>query len=85
MENNRYYTPTKEDIESLGWTTNDCMFDKDIFTIEKNDITYTLIVYPAFSKIEIRCSHPSIEYGNFLGYVKNKSELKRVLKQVGVL
>jgi hypothetical protein len=40
------------------------------------------IDYPG--KIEIRCSHASWAYGNFLGTVKNKSELKKVLKMIGV-
>ena len=86
IDNVRVKYLDREDIESLGWTVHGYMSNENIFTIEKDHITYTLILYPNFNnKIEIRCSHPSIHYGNFLGYCKNKSELKRVLKQVGVL
>lgn len=72
----------REDIESLGWIHE----QDNLFSLKSGEVAYYLILYPQFdNKVEIRCTHPSINYGNFLGVCKNKSELKRILKQIGVL
>lgn len=71
----------REDIESLGWIHE----EDNLFTFKSGDITYYLILYPKFdNKIEIRCTHPSVTYGNFLGNCKNKSEFKRVMEQLRI-
>ena len=72
---------TKEDIESLGFKN---ILGNDIYSIEQNDITYHLIPISSY-RFEIRPSHPSNIYGGFLGTIKNKHELKRVLTMLGIL
>ena len=83
MTNYRIKYLDAEDIESLGFKHE----QENLYTFNHvNGQTYTLSVYAGYgNKIEIRCSHPSINYGNFLGYCKNKSELKTIMKQVGIL
>lgn len=77
----------KEDIESLGWkfikqypgTTN--------FYFEKE--TYKLDFDPEFgNKWNLRIydgKDQDSEFNYFSGYIKNKSELKVLIKQLGVL
>lgn len=74
----------KEDIESLGWNSimkkNDLSTDTEYF-LQKENIIFTLIHY---NKIGI-----TIYKNNTLGYIfkgtiKNKSELKVLLKQLGI-
>ena len=75
----------REDIESLGFEIPQGGLDY-IYKKVVGDIYYILITNPEYpTKIEIRCSHPSWAYGSFLGTIKNKSELKRVLTQIGVI
>lgn len=74
----------REDIESLGWEHQ----RQGTYTRKEEDLHFyflkTLSSEFGDNKIEIRCAHPSLQYGNFLGECKNKSELKRVLKQLGI-
>jgi len=75
----------KEDIESFGFTKY-VEFD-NLYTLKINDITYHLIVISndfGKHKYEIRASNPSNSYGGFYGTIKNKSELKKILKQTGI-
>jgi len=75
----------REDIESLGFEIPQGGLDY-IYKKVVGDIYYILITNPEYpTKIEIRCSHPSWAYGSFLGTIKNKSELKRVLTQIGII
>lgn len=69
----------QEDIESLGWQSD----GTDYPVIFNEDIFYRLIFYNN-NKYEIRCSHPSYQFGGFLGTIKNKSELKKIMKQLGI-
>ena len=72
----------REDIESLGWVHE----EDNLFSFKSEEVTYYLILYTQFdNKIEIRCTNPSVSYGNFLGNCKNKSELKRVMEQLTIL
>jgi hypothetical protein len=48
-------------------------------------IIYRLLELSIPNKYEIRCNHPSIHFCNFLGYIKNKSELRILLKQLNIL
>ena len=74
----------REDIESLGFEIPQGGLDY-IYKKSINTVDYFLITnsdYP--NKIEIRCSNPSWAFGSFLGTIKNKSELKVLLKQLGI-
>ncbi len=67
----------REDIESLEWVkdSGDCDYVKGKYQLE---------IYPTIYG-EGLCLHITEDYGNFLlfhGTIKNKSELKRVLKQI---
>jgi hypothetical protein len=73
----------QEDIESLGWKEETDSPDGR-FSILKDDIYYYLIKYGHNHKYEIRCMHPSYKYGSFLGIIKNKSELRKIMKQIGI-
>lgn len=71
----------KEDIIDLGWKIlfgDDLVFEKKV-----NNALYTLIIHYS-NRLEIRCSNPSISYGGFYGIIKNKSELKKLMQQVGI-
>lgn len=74
----------KEDIESLGWYSN----HKDFYYYICKEVTYTLNVLSnnfGSNKIEIRCaSNPSLNYSNYLGECKNKSELIKLMKQLNI-
>lgn len=72
----------KEDIESLGWNydktysgLNEDMFTTDDFIL---DYDYEL----KFCRIYYRENNGDIT--RFSGYIKNKSELKRIMQQVGI-
>jgi hypothetical protein len=69
----------KDDIEELGWDDSDGMY-----SLVSGGIKYYLLIYESQDKIEIRCSESSVMYGGFYGHIKNKSELKRIMKQVGI-
>ena len=80
----------RDDIESLGWKDWSKM---GIYEIREQfpegssgspEPVYRLIVSTIPHKIEIRCDHPSIQFGNFMGIIKNKSELKKVMNQLGI-
>lgn len=71
----------KEDIESLGFKK---YVEPSYYEIEVNEIRYYLIEY-GDNRYEIRPSHFSIQFGSFLGIIKNKSELKVLLKQLNVI
>lgn len=72
----------RKDIESLGFIKE---FENDIYHIRKGDVLYYLLnVYTDRNKYEIRCTNPSSMFGSFLGVIKNKSELKKVLKMIGI-
>lgn len=73
----------QEDIESLGWKEEIDSPDGR-FSILKDDIWYYLIQYGHNQKYEIRCMNPSYKYGSFLGTIKNKSELHKLMKQLGI-
>ena len=74
----------REDVESLGFEIPKGGLDY-VYKKSVGEVYYMLITNPNYPyKIEIRCSHPSWEYGNYLGIIKNKSELKKVLKMIGV-
>jgi len=73
----------QEDIIELGWTEEKDSPDGR-FSILKDDIHYYLIKYGHNHKYEIRCMHPSYKYGSFLGTIKNKSELRKVMQMVGI-
>lgn len=71
------------DIESFGFTR---LNENTLYTLEANGIEYYLVDYPAIPhKYEIRPSHPSMRYGSFLGFIKNKSDLGKILKQLDIL
>lgn len=71
----------QEDIESLGFKKYG---EPSHYQIEIDGIKYYLIEY-GFNRYEIRPSHFSIQFGSFLGTIKNKSEFKKLLKQLGIL
>lgn len=74
----------REDIESLGWKPIEGQENHPMLTLDSNDMRYYLFIREPFSKIEIRADHPSLNFGNFLGVIKNKSELKRIMKMIGI-
>lgn len=74
----------KEDIESLGFVK----ITEDIWDIATDHLHYRLIKLSEVfgeNKYEIRPTIPSNLYGIYLGIIKNKSELKKVLKMIGVI
>jgi hypothetical protein len=88
LKNVRVKYLDKDDIKSLGWMWNDLgVFELTKNTIdqviEPKKITYRLISYPG-GRWEIRPSHPSYNFGMYLGTIKNKSELKVLMKQLGI-
>ena len=67
----------REDIESLGFE----MIESDKFIKDKNKFTkYLLTVHLDNFQIRTSDSNECL----FCGYFKNKSELKRILKQLGI-
>jgi len=80
----------KEDIESLGWKDWSGMGIYEIDgSFPEGDSgspkpVFRLMKSPIKNKIEIRCDNPSIHFGNFMGICKNKSELRKVMNQLGI-
>lgn len=70
----------REDIESLGWE-----YDEEAagvsFYDNKNNKRFVLIFCEDLDRVEI--SDEESEFG-FIGIIKNKSELKRLMKQLGI-
>lgn len=76
----------KEDIESLGWKSSDRLIRE--FYIKDKNVVYYLNSIPN-GKIHIKQEwNPYKEVVNtedlFIGYLKNKSELQRLMKQLGI-
>lgn len=72
----------REDIESLGFRIYQ---EGSNFYVYLKDNQLTLHLNPEYpNKIELRYNHHSWKYGQFLGTIKNKSELKKVLKMLGI-
>lgn len=76
----------REDIESLGWfykQTTDSGLDYfwDDKT-QKHSIIHSYIT--GWTVITVRDDARKEDYTSFAGYVKNKSELKRLMKQLGI-
>lgn len=67
----------KEDIESLGFKYYDKIEDSIYFKYK----SFRLAFNPIVNKVEI------VELGpcHFRGSIKNKSELKVILKQIGII
>jgi len=65
----------KEDIESLGWVFGELNFDK--FTIGFNE-------YYNDGEENILIYNTEIEEVRFCGFIKNRSELKKLMQQLGI-
>lgn len=85
----------KEDIESLGfkyketnriryWYTSDCFFDMPNSPSHRCS-KLTLIHDPEYSTISIEGVISSVEEKIFEGTIKNKSELKKLMKQLNII
>lgn len=77
---------SKEDIESLGWEFIKQHPGTTSFDFEKGD--YSLNFDPEFGdKWNLRIydgENQDSEFNYFSGYIKNKSELVKLLKQLGI-
>lgn len=79
----------KEDIESLGWIYEKALedeyhifFKKGTMLLEFSESFRTLRIYYIISYID-DIFEVKEEHTLFLGTIKNKSELKRLMKQLG--
>lgn len=80
----------REDIEELGWENTD--YSEKAFTMEtrakqNSDIVITWSITKIFSQYRIEQSANLLPIKNlpcFIGTIKNKSELKRLMKQLGI-
>ena len=71
------------DISDCGFT----LLQNGIYIKNEIKINWILVqIAPMFGKykIEIRCSAPSYNYGGFYGICRNKSELRIIMKQLGI-
>ncbi len=75
----------REDIESLGFNHIGAMwFESEELNCRIRKWTGLGVdVYSDWSRVELDGDHPN-NHRNFSGAIKNKSELKRILKQIGV-
>lgn len=73
----------QEDIESLGWKYNNDYNEGKVFKKFTNDKYYVL--YFKDNIIEIDYLNNAFENGVFKGTIKNKSELKNLLKQLQII
>lgn len=71
-----------EDIESLGWELK----ENNLITIRYTYSKLSLeLIYDSHTKlIRIQCTHPEWQQVYFEGNIKNKSELKKLMKQIGL-
>lgn len=79
----------KEDIESLGWTYMElyhreaiqigCQKSDDIKTFELENFNI-VVINNNYNSLRIRRNNPTI----FEGVIKNKSELKKLMKQLDI-
>lgn len=81
----------REDIEELGWihTGGQLISEgRQDFTIDKNDTEFELLYSSINNKIVITETNYSDMGGDtislFKGYIKNKSELKKLMKQLNI-
>lgn len=78
----------KEDIESLGWTPH-LNRSTEYYWIKKADISFYLDVNEFYIHIgmglleSIKNIH--LPRTTFYGTIKNKSELKKIMQQIGIL
>lgn len=73
----------KEDIESLGWEQSS--YNEDIFYIKKDGLTHE--IKKSFDQYRITQTHDILPIRNlpcFIGIIKNKSELKKLMQQLGM-
>jgi hypothetical protein len=80
----------RSDIESLGFKHfQDGVYEKTSrLEISNNYQGWRIIeISKDFGehKFEIRCAHPSSKFGGFYGVIKNKSELKKLFKQLNII
>lgn len=81
----RVKTLNREDIESLGfeYSGNNMVFDKFNSDKETPNGKYSIFIHSDILSIQAKSKTGAFTTEMFNGYIKNKSELKRVLKQIG--
>ena len=70
----------REDIESLGWMQRD--YDTFDFKTKKEGLGYALAFNPEFSTFIYQTGYKNGTI--FQGTIKNKNELKRLMKQLNI-
>lgn len=78
----------KEDIESLGWTPH-LNRSTESYWIKKADISFYLDVNEFYIHIGMglleSIKNIKLPRTTFYGTIKNKSELKKIMQQIGIL
>lgn len=74
----------QEDIESLGWVKHN--INKNCYYIELHKNTFGTIYMEYYDEQETKWCIESDRHGEtiFIGTIKNKSELKKLMKQLGI-
>tara|TARA_R110002074_G_scaffold237241_1_gene409132 strand:- start:358 stop:819 length:462 start_codon:yes stop_codon:yes gene_type:complete len=90
VDNKRVKYLDREDIESLGWKLVEEYARNDAYYFSFKKKHTELVLYPGFEETTVLIQHGSATginskgYPIFRGQLKNKSELKRLLKQLGI-
>jgi hypothetical protein len=76
----------REDIESLGWEEDKSNSEPDRLNLEfiKNEYTYGIVLYNIMQVVIYKYKYKFKEEILFEGKIKNKSELKRLMKQLNI-